>query len=97
MELQGDLRERVREVMLKKGYIGPEALGEAKPAGIRYLVDPRVVAGSRWITGANQPGRHVFELTAGRDFTADGTTSGWELWRTDGTADCSQFANATKS
>ncbi len=58
---------------LIKGYIGPQILGETADAGIRYLLDPRVVPGTRWITGANQPGRHVFELTAGRDFTADGT------------------------
>ncbi len=56
---------------LVKGYIGPQALGES--AGIRYLLDPRVVTGTRWITGANEPGRHVFDLVAGRDFTADGT------------------------
>ncbi|HEX6920845.1 MAG TPA: proline--tRNA ligase [Actinomycetes bacterium] len=58
---------------LVKGYIGPAALGNDKPAGVRYLLDPRVVEGTRWITGANEPGRHVFDLVAGRDFTADGT------------------------
>jgi prolyl-tRNA synthetase len=58
---------------LVRGYIGPAALGSDKPAGVRYLLDPRVVEGSRWITGANEPGRHVFDLVAGRDFTADGT------------------------
>ncbi len=57
---------------LVKGYIGPGALGADKPAGIRYLLDPRVVEGTRWITGANQPGRHVFDLVAGRDFVGDG-------------------------
>ena len=58
---------------LVRGYIGPAALGADKPAGVRYLVDPRVVEGTRWITGANEPGRHVFDLVAGRDFTGDGT------------------------
>ena len=57
---------------LVKGYIGPRALGESNASGVRYLVDPRVVEGTRWITGANEPGRHVFELVAGRDFVADG-------------------------
>ena len=57
---------------LVKGYIGPGALGESNASGVRYLVDPRVVEGTRWITGANEPGRHVFELVAGRDFVADG-------------------------
>ncbi len=55
---------------LVRGYIGPTALGSAK--GVRYLLDPRVVAGTRWITGANEPGRHVFDLVAGRDFPAAG-------------------------
>jgi prolyl-tRNA synthetase len=58
---------------LVRGYIGPAALGSAKPAAVRYLLDPRVVEGTRWITGANEPGRHVFDLVAGRDFTGDGT------------------------
>jgi len=59
---------------LVKGYIGPGALGpQAGDDGIPYLLDPRVVPGTRWITGADQPGRHVFDLTAGRDFTANGT------------------------
>ncbi len=31
---------------LAKGYIGPGALGADKPAGIRYLLDPRVVDGT---------------------------------------------------
>jgi len=58
---------------LVKGYIGPGALGVDGPSGIRYLVDPRVVDGTRWVTGANDPGHHVVNLVAGRDFTADGT------------------------
>jgi prolyl-tRNA synthetase len=58
---------------LVRGYIGPAALGAEKPAGVRYLLDPRVVEGTRWITGANESGRHVFDLVAGRDFTGDGT------------------------
>ena len=62
--------------VLVKGYIGPQVLGRA-PTGdetaIRYLVDPRVVTGSSWITGANEHGKHVFDLVAGRDFVADGT------------------------
>jgi prolyl-tRNA synthetase len=58
---------------LVKGYIGPAALGEKSPSGIRYLLDPRVVPGTAWITGANEPGRHVFDLVADRDFGADGT------------------------
>lgn len=58
---------------LVRGYIGPTVLGGGSDSGLRYLVDPRVVPGTRWITGANAPGRHVYDLTAGRDFTADAT------------------------
>ena len=62
---------------LVKGYIGPwsangAVLGEGSSTGIRYVVDPSVVTGTEWITGANEPGRHVFHLTAGRDFPAAG-------------------------
>jgi len=64
---------------LVKGYIGPAALGEKSSSGIRYLVDPRVVAGTRWLTGANQAGRHVFDLVCGRDFTPDGTIEAAEI------------------
>lgn len=71
---------------LVRGYIGPGALGPNVPVAegaertaVRYLLDPRVGAGSRWITGANQPGRHVFDLVAGRDFTADGTVEAAEV------------------
>ena len=58
---------------LVKGYIGPGVLGSENAATVRYLLDPRVVEGTRWVTGADQPGRHVIDLVAGRDFTADGT------------------------
>lgn len=58
---------------LVKGYIGPQVLGRDSATKIEYLVDPRVGVGTRWLTGANEPGRHVFDLVCGRDFTADGT------------------------
>ncbi|HEY0227097.1 MAG TPA: proline--tRNA ligase [Mycobacterium sp.] len=61
---------------LVKGYIGPKALRDNE---VRYLVDPRVVDGTSWITGADQPGRHVVGLVAGRDFTADGTIEAAEV------------------
>ena len=64
---------------LVKGYIGPEALGESSASGIRYLVDPRVVTGTRWVTGANIEGKHVIDLVAGRDFTPDGTIEAAEV------------------
>jgi prolyl-tRNA synthetase len=55
---------------LVKGYIGPGGAGWG--AGIRYVVDPRVVEGSSWVTGANIDGVHVAGLVAGRDFEHDG-------------------------
>jgi prolyl-tRNA synthetase len=55
---------------LVKGYIGPKAL---QANGVRYLVDPRIVDGTAWITGADEDGRHVVGLVAGRDFVPDGT------------------------
>ena len=66
---------------LVKGYIGPDVLGpngaprdeNGVGGAVRYLLDPRIVPGTSWITGANASGRHVFGLVAGRDFTADGT------------------------
>ncbi len=61
---------------LAKGYIGPKAL---LANGVRYLVDPRVVDGTSWITGADEPGKHVFGLVAGRDFVADGTIEAAEV------------------
>ncbi|MBL1078729.1 proline--tRNA ligase [Nocardia sp. 2] len=61
---------------LVKGYIGPKAL---QANGIRYLVDPRVVTGTSWITGADEPGKHYVGLVAGRDFTPDGTIEAAEV------------------
>jgi prolyl-tRNA synthetase len=67
---------------LVKGYIGPwsatgAVLGEntddkKTASGIRFLLDPRVVDGTAWVTGANVDQKHVFGLVAGRDFVADG-------------------------
>ncbi|NAS23263.1 proline--tRNA ligase [Herbidospora sp. NEAU-GS84] len=61
---------------LVRGYIGPQIL---KELGIRYLVDPRVVDGSEWVTGANEPGKHAAHVVAGRDFIADGTIEAAEI------------------
>ncbi|MCH6196643.1 proline--tRNA ligase [Corynebacterium mastitidis] len=54
---------------LVKGYIGPRGLAEN---GVRVLADPRVVRGTRWITGADEKNRHVANMVCGRDFTPDG-------------------------
>ena len=63
--------------LLVKGYIGPwsaqgAVLGEESATGIRYLLDPRVVDGTSWITGANIDQKHVHSLVAGRDFAGAG-------------------------
>ncbi|WP_292990752.1 proline--tRNA ligase [Mycobacterium sp.] len=65
-----------RYPFLVKGYIGPKALLDN---GVRYLVDPRVVDGTSWITGADEKGKHVVGLVAGRDFVADGTIEAAEV------------------
>jgi len=74
-----DDKDFARHPTLAKGYIGPGVLGEKNASGIRYLVDPRVVEGTRWVTGADAPGRHVLDLVAGRDFTPDGTIEAAEV------------------
>ena len=66
-----------KHTALVKGYIGPWStagaiLGEKSASGIRFLVDPRVVEGTSWVTGANEREKHVFSLVCGRDFTPDG-------------------------
>ncbi|MGA0135426.1 MAG: proline--tRNA ligase [Ilumatobacteraceae bacterium] len=73
---------------LVKGYIGPDVLGEKASSGIRYLLDPRVVLGSAWVTGANTPGRHVVDLVHGRDFTADGVIDVADVRDTDPCPNC---------
>ena len=66
---------------LVPGYIGPtlfndgqalQMLGTESKTGIPFFVDPRIVPGSTWITGANADQKHVFGLVAERDFTWDG-------------------------
>lgn len=74
---------------LVKGYIGPQVLGSTSATGIRYLVDPRVVPGSSWVTGANTSGRHVAHLTYGRDFSSDGTIEAADVRAGDMCPECS--------
>src|SRR3954463_6649140 len=49
---QADATDLAKEPRLVRGYIGPQLLAEI---GVRYLVDPLVVPGSAWVTGANEP------------------------------------------
>lgn len=75
---------------LVRGYIGPQVIGpnspervldeEGNPSGsVRYLVDPRIVEGTSWVTGANLDKHHVLDLVMGRDFIADGTIEAAEV------------------
>ena len=75
---------------LVRGYIGPTVLGPNSPkrvvdeegnasGSVRYLVDPRIVEGPSWVTGANTDKKHVLDLVMGRDFTADGTIEAAEV------------------
>jgi prolyl-tRNA synthetase len=61
---------------LIKGYIGP---GSLAANGVQYLVDPRVVTGTAWVTGADKADHHVVDLVAGRDFIPDGTIEAAEV------------------
>ncbi|XAS65148.1 proline--tRNA ligase [Micrococcaceae bacterium Sec5.8] len=71
--------------LIVKGYLGPgltldaPLLGAEGSAKLLYLVDPRVVSGSAWVTGANEAGKHVFGLVAGRDFGWDGVIEATEV------------------
>nr|WP_314316050.1 proline--tRNA ligase [Kocuria rhizophila] len=80
LEVEAASEEQLRAVPeLVKGYIGPglsredALLGTESRTGIPYFVDPRVVPGTRWITGANVAEAHVYDLVAERDFTWDAT------------------------
>ena len=60
---------------LVKGYIGPQGL----PEDLRYVVDPLVVRGSAWATGANEPGKHAVNVVMGRDFEPSGVVPAAEV------------------
>ncbi|MDO4243920.1 MAG: proline--tRNA ligase [Actinomyces sp.] len=79
---------------LVRGYIGPAAIGPNSPhrrvevdqdgterltGSVRYLIDPRIVDGTAWVTGANKERSHVLHLVKGRDFEADGTIEAAEV------------------
>jgi prolyl-tRNA synthetase len=61
---------------LVRGYIGPAIF---RRLGLRYLVDPTVVPGTSWVTGADESGRHAIGVTCGRDFEPDGTIAAAEV------------------
>ena len=73
------------EPRIVKGYIGPQILADLK---IRYLVDPLVVEGSAWVTGANEADRHAAFVVRGRDFVPDGEIGAVEIRDGDRCARC---------
>jgi prolyl-tRNA synthetase len=70
---------------LVKGYIGPQLLAGL---GIRLVVDPVVVPGSAWVTGANQIDQHAAFVVRGRDFTPAGELGAIEIRDGDRCARC---------
>jgi prolyl-tRNA synthetase len=70
---------------LVKGYVGPQHLSEWK---VRYVVDPLVVPGSAWVTGANAEGKHAANVVRGRDFEPDGELGAVEIRNGDRCARC---------
>jgi prolyl-tRNA synthetase len=77
---------------LIKGYLGPVKDGKAfaglkGSTKIRYLLDPRVVDGTAWVTGANEKEKHVFNLVKGRDFEGDGVVDVAEVREGDAAPD----------
>ncbi len=70
---------------LVKGYIGPgssldnKILGKESATGIPFFLDPRLVEGSAWITGANEFEKHAYNMVVGRDFEGDGVIEACEV------------------
>ncbi|KQV72832.1 proline--tRNA ligase [Nocardioides sp. Root122] len=85
-----DEAEMAKHPALVKGYIGPEVLGEESKSGIRFVVDPRISEGTRWVTGANVHGSHVVDMVVGRDFTPDGTIEAADVRDGDACPNCEE-------
>jgi prolyl-tRNA synthetase len=71
-----EVEDFAKHPALVRGYIGPQGLAEA---GYTYKVDPLVVPGSAWITGANENGKHAAHVVYGRDFTPEGSIGAAEV------------------
>jgi prolyl-tRNA synthetase len=82
---QADADDLKLEPRLVRGYIGPQQLAEW---GVRYVVDPIVVPGSAWVTGANAEGRHAAYVVRGRDFEPAGELGAVEIRDGDRCARC---------
>jgi len=82
---QADAADLEKRPDLVRGYIGPQLLGEL---GVRYVVDPLVVPGSAWITGANETDKHAAFVVRGRDFEPSGELGAVEIRDGDKCARC---------
>jgi prolyl-tRNA synthetase len=82
---QADAADLAKHPELVRGYIGPQRLAEW---GIKYVVDPVVVPGSAWVTGANQPDQHAAFVVRGRDFEPTGELGAIEIRDGDRCARC---------
>jgi prolyl-tRNA synthetase len=50
-----------------KGYVGPQGFGD----DVEMFADELVRGGADWVTGSNEPDRHVTGANLGRDFRVD--------------------------
>src|SRR3954452_7225451 len=82
---QADADDLAKEPRLVRGYIGPQLLADI---GVRYLVDPLVVPGSAWVTGANEADKHAAFVVRGRDFEPSGEIGAVEIRDGDRCARC---------
>ncbi|MDX6275214.1 MAG: prolyl-tRNA synthetase [Frankiales bacterium] len=82
---QADGDDLKAEPRLVRGYIGPQLLAQI---GVRYLVDPLVVPGSSWVTGANAEDKHAAHVVRGRDFEPAGQLGAVEIRDGDRCARC---------
>jgi prolyl-tRNA synthetase len=82
---QADADDLATQPALVRGYIGPQQLADM---GVRYVVDPLVVPGSAWVTGANVEGKHAAHVVRGRDFEPTGELGAVEIRDGDRCARC---------
>jgi prolyl-tRNA synthetase len=82
---QADAADLAAEPRLVRGYIGPQLLAQI---GVRYVVDPLVVPGSAWVTGANEEDKHAAFVVRGRDFEPTGELGAVEIRDGDRCARC---------
>jgi prolyl-tRNA synthetase len=90
---QAEPADLAKEARLVKGYIGPQIL---KEIGVSYVVDPLVVPGSAWVTGANVENKHAIAVVRGRDFEPDREVGAVEIRDGDLCARCGGHLSIAK-